>query len=156
MNKHAIFRSEKMKLAANLIAGLVLITVGSYWRMQGMALDWNPKALIGLGFIPVGIALSKAVQLYTYSRNPKESMPALIAMSDERLQAERNAADATAHHLMSWLLNLIFLGYTLMFPKDIFESPAWWILFALFIVATLLPAAILAFISRNKTVLSEE
>ncbi len=156
MNKNAILKSEKMKLAANLFAGLVLIAVGSYWRMQGTALDWNPKALIGLGFIPVGIALSKAVQLYTYSRNPKESMPALIAMSDERLQAQRNTADAAANRFLTWLLYLLFLGYTLMFPKDIFESPAWWILFALFIVATLLPAAILAFISRNKTALSEE
>jgi hypothetical protein len=148
MNHDTITKSEKLKLTANLAAGLVLIAVGSYWRMQDMALDWNPKALIGLGFIPVGIAIGKAVQLYTFARHPKESMPALIAMRDERLQAQRNAADATAHRLMSWLLNLIFLGYTLMFPKDIFESPAWWILFGLFLLTTMLPAAILAIKNR--------
>ena len=152
MNKNAVLRSEKMKLAANLIAGLVLMAVGIYWRLQGTALSWNPKALIGLGFIPTAIAIGKAVQLYTFNRHPKESMPVLIAMSDERLQAERNAADAAANRFLTWLLYLLFLGYSLMFPTDVFETPAWWILFALFILATLLPAAILGINNRNKSV----
>jgi hypothetical protein len=152
MNKNAVLRSEKMKLAANLVAGLVLMAVGIYWRMQGTALGWNPKALIGLGFIPLAIAIGKAVQLYTFNRHPKESMPVLIAMSDERLQAERNAADAAANRFLTWLLYLLFLGYSLMFPTDVFETPAWWILFALFILATLLPAAILGINNRNKSV----
>lgn len=149
MNIEKVIRDEKLEIYANLVAGLVILAAGIFFTVSETAVKINEKAIIGLSFIPLAAAFGTAYQLRAIQKHPKETRSMVIAMSDERLAARRNEAEAIAHRLMGWLLRLTFFGYTLMFPADIFETVGWWFITFLFCLSYLLPVVVLGFIGKK-------
>ena len=76
--------------------------------------------------------------------------PVIISENDERLVAAKNEADAITFQVLRWALMLVFFGYTFMVPADIFEAPAWWIIFGLYFIAVMLQGIILSIFQRKE------
>lgn len=143
-------------LLANLAIGAVLLAAGILARATGLWGLENPKALVGLSFIPIALAFMKWFQLHRLKRHAVEMKPTLIAENDERLIAERNKAEAAAGRILRYLLYLLFLGYTLSTPSVIFETVEWWTLFGLFFLSQALPAFFLTIASVRSQRAGEE
>ena len=134
---------------ANLIIGLLLVTAGILLNVLNSPLIENKKALIGLSFIPFGTALYSWLNLLFIKKFPKDMKKVLISENDERLVAMRNEADSVTFQVLRWALALVFFGYTFIVPKDIFESPAWWIVFGFLFLSYMLQAILLAIFMKK-------
>lgn len=148
-----LVKKSKQKLMfnmyANLIVGILLITAGILLNILNSPLIDNKKALIGLSFIPLGISFYSWLNIYLIKKYPKSMKPVIISENDERLVAIRNKADALTFQILQWALLLVFLGYTFMVPKDIFETPAWWITFGFYFMSFILQGVLLNIYNRK-------
>jgi hypothetical protein len=152
-------KKSKLRLVSdiciNLSVGLLLLIMGILTRV--MELHWleNPKAIIGLSFIPLALAASKLFQLSRIKKHASEMEPLLISENDERLVAQRNEAEATSGKILRYLLYLLFLGYTLSTPSAVFDDAGWWMVFGLFFLSQTLPALFLTIASVKERKASE-
>lgn len=153
METKTIVRKEKTEIVANLTAAALLLAVGLLLVL--FRVEFNNKAVIACSFVPAGMALAAWYKLHVIRKYPKQMKPLIISLSDERLVAARNQADAITHAIIQWLLRLSFFCYTLIMPEDVFESVGWWILFALFFISVFAPIIALRFTSGQEAQLED-
>lgn len=156
-----LVKKSKKKLIismyVNLIAGLLLVIAGIMLIVLNSPLIENKKAIIGLSFIPFGISFCSWINLFLTKKYPKDMKPVIISENDERLIAIRNEADSVTFQILQWALMLTFFGYTFMVPKDIFETPSWWIIFGFYIMSYMLQGIILSiYYKRNSKTDNDE
>lgn len=89
-------------------------------------------AIIALSLIPLSTAFAYYVKLAGIKKSPQKF---IINEIDERLVALKNEADAKAFKIVQGALFFTYMGYTLMFPKDVFESVGWWLLTILLLIS---------------------
>ena len=128
----------------NLVVGILLVIAGILLNVLNIPLIENKKAIIGLSFIPFGISFYSWLNLLLSNKFPKDMKPVIVSENDERLIAIRNEADAITFQILQWALMLTFFGYTFMAPKDIFETPLWWVIFGFYLMSYLLQGIILS------------
>lgn len=135
MNTEKIVKEAKMIMLVCLTIGIMLLGAGILFSFIDVSYIPNPRALVGLSFIPLSTAFVYYLK-YTKIRNSPQKMKKIIIQeSDERLVALKNEADAKALKIIQGSIFLGYMGYTLMVPEDIFESVGWWILMVLTLVA---------------------
>lgn len=95
------------------------------------------KGIIRLSLIPFAIAitLTSALRLIRLRTKPDTMKAIIIDSNDERLRQLRNQADATSFHIIQAALFLGYMAYTLLFPEDVFEDFAWWLMLTLLFIA---------------------
>ena len=142
LNKHV--KKTKTYLALSLAAGVVMLAAGILFETLGVHLLDNNKAIIGVSFIPLGLALAFGLNLTMAKRNPKGMRSIMAAETDERLAALRHQADSITFRALRWALALLFCGYTFAYPAEVFESAGWWIVFGFFFAAFMLQGVLLA------------
>lgn len=135
MNTDKIVKETKTIMLVSLLIGLALLEAGIMFSWLGINLVPNNRALVGLSFIPLSVALMYYVKLVSIRKSPQKMHPLIISESDERLVALKNEANAQAFRILQAALFLTYMGYTLMVPADIFESIGWWILLGLLLLA---------------------
>lgn len=148
-----LLKKSKKKLEfnmyVNLIVGILLIIVGILLNVLNSPLIENKKAIIVLSFIPFGISLYSWINLFFTKKFPKDMKPVIVSENDERLIAIRNEVDAVTFQVLQWALMLVFFGYTFMVPKNIFETPSWWIIFGFYLMSYMLQGIILSIYYRK-------
>lgn len=124
-----------VSLFANLTAGVLLMITGILMEVLKINIIENVKAITGLSFIPLASAFTSAYYLHLLKKRPDKMKAIVIAENDERLIAVQNEVDAITFRILRWALVLVFFGYTLAVPKDVFESAAWWTIFVFFFMS---------------------
>lgn len=150
MNTEKIVSQTKFNIVTGMITGVLLITTGIIFSMFDLVPVKMTKAIIGLSFIPFGFAFANFVNLLRIKKSPQKMRTVIIAHNDERLVAIRNEADARAFRILQWLLFMVYMGYTLMVPNDIFEAVGWWIILIILFVSYILQVVIYKLVSGNK------
>lgn len=140
MNTEKIVKEARFIMYTALLLGMVLLSAGIIFTWTDVHLVSNNRALIGLSFIPLSVALMYYFKLTRIQNDPQKMKAIIISENDERLQALRNEADANAHRIVQAALFLAYMGYTLMVPADIFESVGWWMLLLLLLLSFISPA----------------
>ena len=137
MNSERVIKTTKAVMIINLCVGMSLICVNLL--LKGLDIEFlsNPRAIVGISFIPFGIALASLFTLTMMKRNPSGSL--VIYEQDERIRNIRNETDSKAFRILRWALMLVYFGYTFLVPEDIFEAPGWWITLAFFFMSYMLP-----------------
>ena len=153
MNTQNLIKKSKLIIKANLIVGTLLFIIGILMILFNINVVPNNKAIIGISFIPFAVAFSKWINLVFINKYPEEMAPSIVSENDERLVAERNLAEATTNRIFRWLLLLVFMGYTLVVPSDVFKTIGWWIVFALLCFSHLIP---LVMLKLSSTLTSKE
>lgn len=149
MDTSRIIRQKRMEIRANLVAGVVLLLAGlllAGFKVQAVP---NPKAVFALGFIPLGLAFSSWVMLNGIQKRPEEMKDIIVSINDERLAAARNQAEAAANRVFRWLVCLVFLGYSLIVPGDVFRAIGWWLILVLFCLSYVLPLVAQILVTRS-------
>ncbi len=137
MNTEKIMKESKVIILITLTVGFALLLTGIVLLSLGTGLTPNDKAFVGLSFIPFSLSVSYWIKLSRMKKSPQSIPKTLLPEIDERLVSIRNEADAKALKVVQGAIFLIYMGYTLMVPGDIFESPAWWILLMLLSISFL-------------------
>ena len=135
MNTEKIVKESKAIMLVTLIIGMALLAVGIIFSLMDVNLISNNKAIIGLSFIPLSVALVYYVKLSKIKKSPQKMRNIIINENDERLVTLKNEADAKAFKILQGALFFTYMGYTLMVPEDIFESVGWWIIMILLFVS---------------------
>lgn len=135
MNTEKIVKESKVIMLTTLSIGLVLLTVGIIFSLMDINLISNNRAIIGLSFIPLCVAVIYYIKFSTIKKSPKKMRNIIINENDERLVALKNESDAKAFKVLQGALFLTYMGYTLMVPEDIFESVGWWLLIILVFIS---------------------
>jgi len=135
MNTEKIVKEAKLIMLVCLIIGIVLLGAGIVFSFIDVSFITNPRAIVGLSFIPLSVAFVYYLKLAKIRNNPESMKKIIIQESDERLVALKNEADAKALKIIQGSIFLAYMGYTLMVPEDIFESVGWWILLVLTLIA---------------------
>jgi len=135
MNTEKIVKEAKLIMLICLIIGIVLLGAGIVFSFIDVSFITNPRAIVGLSFIPLSVAFVYYLKLAKIRNNPERMKKIIIQESDERLVALKNEADAKALKIIQGSIFLAYMGYTLMVPEDIFESVGWWILLVLTLIA---------------------
>lgn len=112
--------------AAILMAGILLSNQGQ----EGLG-----KALTGLSLVPAAVGGMLLYKAYRLKKNPEGLRSIIIEESDERLLRLKGEADSRAFTLTRGFIFLIYMGYTLAVPEDIFEAPGWWLIFLIMLMA---------------------
>lgn len=112
--------------AVILLAGLLLSSQGQ--RALG-------KALTGLSFVPATVGGMLLYKAHRLKQNPEGLRSISIEESDERLLRLKGEADSRAFALTCGFIFLVYLGYTLAVPADIFEAPGWWLILLIMMMA---------------------
>ena len=139
MNTGKIVKEAKMIMLVCLIIGIVLLGAGIIFSFIDVSFIANPRAIVGLSFIPLSTAFVYYLKLTKIKNSPQRMKKIIIQESDERLVALKNEADAKALKIIQGSIFLAYMGYTLMVPEDIFESVGWWILMVLTLIAIMVP-----------------
>lgn len=138
MDTGRIVRESKTMMMVSLVVGVIILGVGIVFSMMGSGIISNPKAIVGLSFIPFGVAFTYYMKMVSIQKAPQKMKEIIIQENDERLHALKNEADAKALRIVEGILFLTYTGYTLAVPGDIFEAVGWWLLmivmFAAFII----------------------
>lgn len=150
MNTKKIVKETKLIMFSFLIVGLLLLAVGIIFSVFKINIIQNNKAITGLSFIPLSLALTYFIKLLLIKKSPKNMHDVIIFQYDERLVAIRNEADAKAFRILHWILFMVFMGYTLIIPDDIFESVGWWIILGLLLISYMLQV-IFSILSNRKS-----
>ena len=137
MNSEKVIKTTKAVMIFNLFVGIALIVLSLILRGLDMELISNQKAIVGVSFIPLGIALASFLTLTFMKKDPKG--PLVVYEQDERIRTLRMESDSKAFRALRWALTLVYFGYTFMVPEDIFEAPGWWITLAFFFMSFMLP-----------------
>ena len=135
MDIEKIKKETKMIMIVTLVTGLFLLAAGISLRVMNIQWLENNRAVVGLSFIPLSVAVVYYFKLARLNKSPDKMRETLVNEMDERLAALRNEADAKAFKVIQGSLFLAYMGYTLIVPEDIFESVGWWILLALMVVS---------------------
>jgi xanthosine utilization system XapX-like protein len=153
MNTEKIIREYKAIIMVTLVIGLALLAVGTIFTLLNLRLVPNNKAIVGLSFIPLGVALAYWIKLTMIRKSPLKMRDTIINENDERLVSMKNEADAKSFKIIQGALFLAYMGYTLMVPEDIFESLGWWLLLVLLFISFISQAIMSRIISgkANKT-----
>lgn len=144
MNTKKIEKEAKVIIIATLTIGIILLGTGVVFSLLGYRILPNNKALIGLSFIPLSVALMYFLKLTKIRRSPEKMRSIIISENDERIAALKNDADAKTLKIIKGLLFMSYMGYTLMVPEDIFETVGWWILLGLFFTTFMLQGILYA------------
>jgi hypothetical protein len=142
MDAQKVVKESKAIMTVTLSIGIVLLAVGIVFSLLDVRLIPNNKAIIGLSFIPLSVALAYYIKLSRIKKSPQTMRSIIINESDERLTSLRNEADAKAFKILQGILFLTYMGYTLIVPEDIFESVGWWILMSLLFASFILQGII--------------
>lgn len=137
MNTEKLIKETKAVMIGTLVLGLVLLAAGIGFDLLDIHIINNNKAIVGLSLIPLSIAFVSYLKLRRIRKSPQKMRETLVNESDERLVSLRNEVDAKAFRITQGALFFAYMGYTLMGPEDIFESPGWWILLGLLVVSFL-------------------
>ncbi|MHB8074975.1 hypothetical protein [Desulfosporosinus fructosivorans] len=101
-----------------------------------LEINFLPKngamAIIALSLTPLAVALAYYVKLLGIKKSPQAF---IINEIDERLVALKNEADAKTFKIVQGALFLTYMGYTLILPKEVFESVGWWLLMILMLIS---------------------
>jgi xanthosine utilization system XapX-like protein len=153
MNTEKIIREYKAIIMITLVIGLALLAVGTIFTLLNLRLVPNNKAIVGLSFIPLGVAVAYWIKLTIIRKSPLKMRGTIINENDERLVSMKNEADAKSFKIIQGALFLAYMGYTLMIPEDIFESLGWWLLLVLLFISFISQAIMSRIISgkANKT-----
>ena len=135
MDTSKIIRESKTMMMVSLVVGVIILVAGIAFSMMGNGLTSNPKAIVGLSFIPFGAAFTYYMKMVSIQKAPQKMRDVIIQENDERLHALKNEADAKALRIVQGLLFLTYTGYTLMVPGDIFEAVGWWLVMILMFAA---------------------
>ena len=145
----------KLYLAISLTVGLLLLVTGVLFSVFDIHIIQNNKAIIGVSFIPFGLAFAFSLNLAQMKKNPKGMRPILVAENDERLSALKHQADSIAFGVLRYTLTLLFFVYTFAYPSDVFETAGWWVVFGFLFLAFFLQPVILK-VLQNKNVSASE
>lgn len=156
MNTDKIIREYKAIIIVTLVTGLALLTVGTIFTLVNFRLLPNNKAIVGLSFIPLGVALVYWIKLTLIKKSPLKMRDTIINENDERLISMKNEADAKSFKIVQGALFLAYMGYTLMVPEDIFESLGWWLLLVLLFVSFISQVIMSKIISGKENTTDEE
>jgi uncharacterized membrane protein len=135
MNTEKIIKEARIIMLTCLITGLLLLVLGIGFSAMGVSFIQNKKAIIGLSFIPLSVALIYYLKISSIKKTPDKMKSIIINENDERIAALKNEAAAKAFKIVQGAIFISYFGYTLMFPDDIFESVSWWVLMALLLIA---------------------
>jgi len=156
MNTEKVIKEYKMIMIVTLIVGLVLLAVGIIFTLLNLRLVPNNKAIVGLSFIPLGVALAYLIKLTVIKKSPLKMRDTIINENDERLISMKNEADAKSFKIIQGALFMAYMGYTLMVPEDIFESLGWWLLLVLLFVSFISQVIMSKIISGKENTIDEE
>lgn len=134
MNTKKIVKEVKIIAITCSIIGFLLIGLSIILSALDVNFIENKKALVGLSFIPLSIALIYYLKVSIIKRSPEKVKNIIITENDERISALKNEAGAKSFKIVQGAVFLSYMGYTLLVPEDIFESVGWWILLALLII----------------------
>lgn len=137
MNTEKIIKEARTIMLICLAIGIVLLAAGLIFKIAHLNIISNSKALIGLSFIPLSLAMIYYYKIIMIRKNPQKMREIIINESDERLAALKNEVDAKAFKIIRGAILLAYFGYTFIVPADIFESVGWWIILILLIIAFL-------------------
>jgi len=137
MNTEKIIKEAKAIMLTCLSIGIVLLGAGLVFRFAHLNIISNSKALIGLSFIPLSLALIYYYKIIMIRKHPQKMRNIIVHENDERLAALKNEVDAKAFKIVRGAILLAYFGYTFIVPADIFESVGWWIILILLIIAFL-------------------
>lgn len=137
MNTEKIIKEARAIMLICLAIGIVLLAAGLVLKIAHLNIISNSKALIGLSFIPLSLAMIYYYKIIMIRKNPQKMREILINESDERLAALKNEVDAKAFKIIRGAILLAYFGYTFIVPADIFESVGWWIILILLILSFL-------------------
>ena len=134
MSTDKVVRESKTIMLVTLVIGVALLATGIIFKL--LEVNFLPNngaiAIIGLSLTPLAVALTYYVKLLGIKKSPQKF---IINEIDERLVALKNEADAKAFLIVQGALFFTYMGYTLMFPKDVFESVGWWILMIVMLIS---------------------
>lgn len=134
MNTEKILKEARIIMVTCLITGLLLLIIGISLSAMEVSFISNKKAVIGLSFMPLSVALIYYLKISSIKKTPDKMKSIIINENDERVAALKNEAAAKAFKIVQGAIFLGYFGYTLMVPEDIFESVGWWILMALLFI----------------------
>jgi len=137
LESEKVIKTTKAVMIVNLAVGIALVVLSLV--LTGLKIEFlsNQRAIVGISFIPFGIALASFLSLYFMRRDPKG--PLVTYERDERIQAIRYETDSKAFRVLRWALMLFYFGYTFIVPNDIFEAPGWWVTLGFFFMSFMLP-----------------
>jgi hypothetical protein len=156
MDTEKIIKEARLIMITCLTVGVILLGIGVTFRMLEINIINNNKAIIGLAFIPLAVAFTNYLKLVRIKKAPQKMREIIISHNDERLVAIKNEADGKAFRILQGIIFLTYMGYTLIVPKDIFESAGWWIILALLFLTFILQGIIYKIVSKRNTIVSEE
>ncbi|MEA4924289.1 MAG: hypothetical protein VB084_03170 [Syntrophomonadaceae bacterium] len=151
MDTDRIVKESKMIMFVTLSVGIAILAIGVTFSLMNIDLISNPKAIIGLSFIPLSVAFAYYIKLSSIKKSPQKMCNLIITENDERLVALKNEADAKTLKILQGVLFLTYVGYTLMVPEDIFESTGWWLLMILLLFSLMLQGILLTRAMGNDT-----
>ncbi len=134
MNTEKIIKEARIIMVTCLIIGLLLLVLGIGFNSMEVSFISNKKAIIGLSFMPLSVALIYYLKISSIKKTPDKMKNLIINENDERIAALKNEAAAKAFKIVQGAVFLSYFGYTLMVPEDIFESVGWWILMGLLFI----------------------
>ncbi len=135
MNVDKIIKETKVIIITTLLVGMVLLVTGISFDLLDIHIIDNNRAIVGSSFLPLSVAFVYYLKLRQIKKSPQKMRKFLVNESDERIVALKNEVDAKALKITQAALILAYMMYTLMVPKDIFESPGWWILLLILFVS---------------------
>ena len=156
MNTKKIEKETKVIIIVILTIGIILLATGVVFSFLGYRVLPNNKALIGVSFMPLGVALIYYLKLTKIRKSPEKMRSIIISENDERIAALKNDADAKTLKIIKGLLFMSYMGYTLMVPEDIFEAVGWWILLGLFFTTFMLQGILTAKAMRKEKSTEED
>lgn len=135
MNTDKVVRESKTIMLVTLVIGVALLATGIIFKL--LEINFLPNnngaiAIIALSLIPLAVALAYYVKLLGIKKSPQAF---IINEIDERLVALKNEADAKAFKIVQGALFLTYMGYTLILPKEVFESVGWWLLMIVMLIS---------------------
>lgn len=134
MNGEKSIKEAKTVMNMGLGVGMFLFGTGVLFILLDIDYISNKKALIGVSFLPLSVALASFLKIIWIKRWPQKMKNIIISENDERLVALKNEADAKAFKVLQGTIFMAYMGYTFMVPADVFETIGWWILLTLFMI----------------------
>lgn len=150
MDSEKVIRDSKLIMIVTLVIGVVLLAAGASFSFMNINIISNNRAIIGLSFIPFGMAFAYYIKMRSIKKSPQKMRSLIINESDERLISLRNEADAKAFKITQGALFLAYMGYTLLLPEDIFEAYGWWLMLIVMFVSFAAKAIMLMIIMSKE------
>lgn len=135
MDTEKIIKESKAIMIVTFVMGISLLVAGGVFSLMDLKLIPNNKALVGLSFIPLGVAFVYYIKIRNLKKSPQKIRNIIINENDERLVSLKNEVDAKAFKVIQGALFFTYMGYTLLVPQDILESVGWWILLSLLFIS---------------------